>query len=120
MNLSSNLITNVEKANYIAAQIGFYYYNKSIGNNENEKIENTSASIRELGITNIEYENGIAIITLSHPGMLIGYKGFNINELTSYIKNIVEFDFSDIKIIENKSLRQLYAFRASYDFDDEL
>ena len=26
MNLSTNLITNVEKANYIASQIGFYYY----------------------------------------------------------------------------------------------
>jgi ribosomal protein S3 len=124
MNLSTNLITNVEKANYIASQIGFYYYNKSIGNTEDEKINNTTVSIKNLGITDIEYENGIAIITLSHPGMLIGHKGSNINELTSYIKNIVEFDFTNIKIVEKKLTRFLYSFRACYDYcydyDDDL
>ena len=57
MNLSTNLITNVEKANYIASQIGFYYYHKSIGNTEDEKISNTTVSIKNLGITDIEYEN---------------------------------------------------------------
>ena len=118
MNLSTNLITDVEKANYIASQIGFYYYNKSIGNNEDEKISNTTVYIKNLGITDIEYENGIAIITLSHPGMLIGHKGSNINELTSYIKNIVEFDFTDIRIVEKKLPIFLYSFRAGYDYDE--
>lgn len=120
MNLSTNLITNVEKANYIASQIGFYYYHKSIGNTEDEKISNTTVSIKNLGITDIEYENGIAIITLSNPVVLIGNRGSNINELTSYIKNIVEFDFTNIKIVEKKLPRFLYSFRACYDYDDDL
>ena len=52
--------------------------------------------------------------------MLIGNRGSNINELTSYIKNIVEFDFTNIKIVEKKLTRFLYSFRACYDYDDDL
>ena len=87
---------------------------------EDEKISNTTVSIKNLGITDIEYENGIAIITLSNPVVLIGNRGSNINELTSYIKNIVEFDFTNIKIVEKKLPRFLYSFRACYDYDDDL
>jgi hypothetical protein len=108
---------NEFKANFIASQIGFYYFENSIGVNLNARINNTTLTIQSLGITNIAYENGIVTITLYRPGLLIGKAGRNIDSLTEYIKQHVDFDFTGIKLIENKLFSYLYTFQLGEEYE---
>ncbi len=108
---------NELKVNAIASQIGFYYFENSIGFNLNARINNSTLTIQSLGITDITYENNIVTITLHHPGLLIGKAGRNIDALTKYIKEHLNFDFTEIKLIENKFFNYLYTFQLGEEYE---
>lgn len=104
------------EADEIAADIGFFYHDTSVGDNIKEKIENTTTRISNLGIVSIDYKDNEVIITLSRPGLLIGQYGSNINALTKYLQEKSKNKVDKIKIVEQKLPTFLYCFRADYDY----
>lgn len=105
------------QADEIAAHIGFYYYEKAVGNSEAERINAASRSVHMLDIFAISCEENNVVIYLSQPGILIGKGGENINALTEYIKKTCKFFTGNIKIEEIKRPQALYCFRSEYDYD---
>lgn len=92
----------------IARAIGYFYFERE-NKDEGEAIE----AIKNLQIHKIEYTDGVVIITLSRPGLLIGKKGENITSLVEYLKK--EFkDMKEIRIKEDNILYHLYAFDLRY------
>lgn len=106
----------------IAAQIGFFYYEKAEGS-ESDKIHKATNDIHMLDIISIRYENEHAVISLTRPGLLIGLRGSNIDALTKYlqanVKNPNPFPIKGILIEEFKRPSHLYCFRAVYDMNDD-
>lgn len=106
----------------IAAQIGFFYYEKAEGS-ESEKIHKATEEIHHLDIISIRYENEHAVISLTRPGLLIGLRGSNIDALKKYLQANVKyptpFPIKGILIEEFKRPSHLYCFRAVFDMNDD-
>lgn len=71
-------------------------------------------TIRELGITDLTYENGVVTITLNRPGIIIGAKGATIDALTQHLSKAIHEDLK-IKLKEtNRAVQNLYVYFPDY------
>jgi ribosomal protein S3 len=77
--------------------------------------EIVNKSIRELGISRIEFENDIISIWLNRPGLFVGIKGWNIDAISKFIFNGLKREIK-IKIIEDRLPDFLYQYPIYEDF----
>ena len=75
--------------------IAKFYLNRSqkASNSWNEAVIKTTVTIRNLGISNLHVRNDegktTVVITLERPGLLIGKRGENIDQLSQYLNAAV-------------------------------
>jgi hypothetical protein len=122
---------DLAKAEQVASEIGYFYYNMETGT-EHEKVVKATEAIKFLEIEDIEYDDGIVTISLQRPGLIIGKKGENIDALLEYLKRSVPMEYGGsvplkiekIKIVETKEITGLFDFAVldrygfDHDFDD--
>lgn len=83
--------------------IAKFYLNRSqkASNTWNEAVIKTTVAIRNLGICNLHVRNDegktTVVITLERPGLLIGKRGENIDELSKYLN-------ADVRIVEDNTV----------------
>jgi len=100
---------------HIYRDIGYYY--QSLSPDDRKKIEQ---NIMMLRIHSVWYSKGYVWIKCERPGILIGKKGENINNLSKFISSNWPFylPFKGIKLKEEKELSHLYNYQYSYsDWD---
>jgi ribosomal protein S3 len=101
--LNKRYINNQKKLQNIAMTIGCYYLSKYFNvKTRQEMFRKAIIEIKDLGITDLKLKGNILIITLTHPGLLIGRRGENINALEKELKDY------KIEIKENMLLGWLY------------
>lgn len=83
-----------EKEKEIARKIGYFLYKK-----HNQDTSEAIIELRLYNITDIMYINNIIHILVGRPGMLIGKRGENIEQLGKYL------DY-EINIVEDKQTLQ--------------
>lgn len=105
-------MSNIEKKQIISA-IGFYYFLKN-----NKDVQKANEEINLLKIHNIDFKNNIITIKLERPGVLIGRRGENIDNLTGYLCKDLQKDIQ-INIVEELELQNLRSFEyVDYDYPD--
>lgn len=97
------------KEQEIARYISDYYVEKN-------KLDCDMAikEINMLGITHIKFQYKNIYITLMRPGLLIGRRGINIDNLTVFLSNKLHTKIN-VKIIEDKVLPHLIPFTPYQD-----
>jgi ribosomal protein S3 len=97
----------------IIQEIGYYYYAKN-----NSNVQRSNEEINDLQITNIKLNDDEVTIELSRPGLLIGFKGQNLDNLKRFLQDVfcVKLKFN---IIENTILSSLYDYQYA-EIDMEL
>jgi len=122
-------LTNEAACEEIAAQIGWFYFNKArekIGPSDDRRTyelteheyhavaHEAECLIKELGITAIKYdENKKVVIHLRKPGLLIGWHGTVIDALNKYLDKVLityEIQISGLTIKEDKDIPGLFNF----------
>ena len=98
----------VRQQRYVAELIGEYYLLKN--NNDYTK---TQEELRNLGVHEIKTFMHTITITLMRPGLLIGRRGENIENLQKYIFSKTDYNKLDIK--EDKVLW----YMMPQDYSDE-
>lgn len=94
--------------NRMLSDIGYFYFLKN-----NQDLKKTNEEIENLKIRNIDFKENILTISLERPGLLIGKRGENFENLKTYLqKNIKEK--IKIEIIEDTSLFWLYNYQYTY------
>jgi ribosomal protein S3 len=100
----------------VARLIGEFYLSKNIPSKE--AYEKARENIVSLGIVDIKTFRDTIIITLQRPGLLIGRKGKNIDELQKFIQTKTKYRKIDIK--EDKIISCLIPYDYSNYPDDYL
>lgn len=100
----------------IARNIGSFYYYKNYnqGISHNDVANITNKEIKCLGITDLDIEGQSVYITLQYPGLIIGFKGINIQKLTIFLTKVFGYKIN-INIIENQLLNSLYINTDDYE-----
>lgn len=96
----SQYLTNPTEAEIeVAQEIGFYYLAKCGGIGECEKL------ISKLHITAIKADQatGIVSIHLSRPGLIIGWHGVNLDNLSLHLCNKIKW-FKHVIIYEDNNI----------------
>jgi|GEM_PF-6584135 len=102
----------------LAITIGYFYVVKQNSASQ-VAFEEARKNIDALGITKLNIKGNVFTITLTRPGLLIGHKGKNIDQLHAYLskeyrKKVV------IHIKEERALQYLYPYHPNdYDCGDE-
>lgn len=81
-----------KESRHIARIIGEYYLNKNIFD-----YIKTQEEIRTLCITQVEHKGDTVFITLQRPGILIGERGNNLDQLQKFISSKTKYLKVDIK-----------------------
>ena len=99
----------------IARLIGEFYLNKNKNN-----YKKTEEELRTLGVVQIQGKDNAVIITLQRPGLLIGRRGENIDQLQKFLSSKTKYSKIDIK--EDKVICWLipydYSDYQDWDFDN--
>lgn len=101
----------------IASEIGYFYYYRIENGTVKEQVAEASKEIKAIRITKIEFDGKDIHITTERPGVLIGRKGKDINDLTAYLHTKVVFE--TLHIVEERVLQKLYSFQYYLGLDDE-
>ena len=105
------------KIQNIAQLIGFYYVNLAeLSGLDKMKYDKAREDVSSLGVTKIDFSGSIISITLTRPGLLIGRRGINIDNLTEYLSKELKHKIS-INIIEDKITGWLIPYEPYSDAD---
>ena len=89
----------------ILSLIGYFYFGKN-----NQDVKKTNEEIESLKIRKIDFDKNILTISLERPGLLIGMKGQNIDNLKTYLQKQLK-KYIQINIVEDNSLSNLYDYQ---------
>ncbi len=92
----------------ITRSIGYYYFEKNKGGTLENQISITRKEIDSLLITSVHYDGYHIIITTSHPGLLVGLHGKNIQALEVKLRE--EYTFNRLLVKEDEVHDNLYTF----------
>jgi len=108
-------INQVTEQRQAASRIGYFYVSLTQGD-----YKKAWEWLHDLDISNILYNKRkqSIIITLGRPGLLIGYKGKNIEALQKFLNKEYGCPIS-IKLKEEKILSALYPMDPDAYYDDE-
>ena len=106
-----------EERNRTACQMigAFYLSIYSNGNYQSPYVKATE-DITQLGITKVVWSGHTIHITLSRPGLLIGRRGENINELQKWLSKMTESTIT-VDIIEDSIISWLIPYDPK-EYDD--
>lgn len=107
----------MKQADEIAASIGFWVYETTECVGEADKITEATRRVTNLGIVDITFDDGVATIHTSCPGIVIGYHGDTIKAITDYVKKNSKFVIQSVSVVEHKLPTSLFCFRALWDYD---
>ncbi len=102
----------VNKLRDLATYIGSFYLSLQKGLDESD-YQKARDQVSDLGISNLNIQGNKISITLMRPGLLIGRKGENIDQLQKYLNAQYKKNMK-IKIIEERILEHLFP----YHYDD--
>lgn len=94
-------LTNIERK--ILREIGFYFYEKA-----NYDLKASINNLSKIDIKYIKYENNNIYILMSRPGLLIGYKGEDINNIKSILEEKLNNDDLHIYVEGSNINNHLY------------
>lgn len=105
------------KIQNIAQLIGLYYVKLAgLSGLDKMKYDKAREDVISLGVTKIEFRGTVVTITLIRPGLLIGWHGKNIDDLTEYLSKQLRQKIS-INIIEDKIIGWLIPYEPYSDAD---
>ncbi len=95
----------------IATELGYWFFEQETGADVQERVVKATKSIKDLCITDINFDNGTLTITLRRPGLIIGRRGVLIDKLNQDFQVKSKGEIKEIKIVEYKGpLERLFDF----------
>lgn len=95
----------------VANEIGYYYSHKNSQKTASLDmiIASTKSEIQALGLMSIKVDAGVVTIELKHLGLFIGSHGSNIEAVTKWLKERLDF-------VKKLHIREVREIEGLYDF----
>jgi len=108
---------DMNKVNKVAMDIGYFFYQKAEGDAV-AKVNEATKEIKDIGITEITLDGTVAVIKVMRPGLLIGRNGTTFNALKEYLVAFSDVEITDIVVVEDKVLPNLFSFQVALEDGD--